>query len=116
VVLGGQRGVGDTINRLAPKQLYFDKTAQIALGNYANCASKTDGTLWCWAGGTLVGKKTPTQLYFANTYQISSGGTHNCASKTDGTLWCWGSNVYGQLGIGSTSDKSAPTQLYFAWR
>jgi alpha-tubulin suppressor-like RCC1 family protein len=33
------------------------------------------------------------------------------ATKTDGTLWSWGRNVYGQLGDGTTIDKSSPVQV-----
>lgn len=31
--------------------------------------------------------------------------------KTDGTLWVWGSNGFGQLGLGDTSNRSTPAQL-----
>jgi alpha-tubulin suppressor-like RCC1 family protein len=31
--------------------------------------------------------------------------------KTNGTLWSWGWNGYGQLGIGSTTNRPIPTQV-----
>ncbi|MFN7044421.1 MAG: LamG-like jellyroll fold domain-containing protein [Flavobacterium sp.] len=44
--------------------------------------------------------------------KISSGhGNHTLAIKLDGTLWAWGDNTYGQLGDGTTIDKSIPTQI-----
>ena len=47
--------------------------------------------------------------------EISGGGfdgiSHSLAIKTDGTLWAWGFNIYGQLGDGSTVNKSSPIQI-----
>lgn len=43
--------------------------------------------------------------------QIASGGDHTCARRKDGTLWCWGSNTDGQLGDGTSVDKSSPVQV-----
>ncbi len=41
---------------------------------------------------------------------ISVGGCY-LAIKTNGTLWAWGSNYYGQLGLGHTTDQTAPVQV-----
>ncbi len=45
------------------------------------------------------------------TPQISGGGTHTLALKDDGTVWTWGSNEYGELGDGTTIDKTTPVQI-----
>ena len=34
--------------------------------------------------------------------------SHTIGLKSDGTVWTWGYNVYGQLGDGSTSNRSLP--------
>ncbi|MCZ6473109.1 MAG: hypothetical protein O6934_06685, partial [SAR324 cluster bacterium] len=39
------------------------------------------------------------------------GYLHTVALKSDGTLWAWGGNYYGQLGDGTTTRKSHPTQI-----
>ena len=36
---------------------------------------------------------------------------HSLALKTDGSLWAWGLNHFGELGDGTTHDRSAPTRI-----
>ncbi len=43
--------------------------------------------------------------------RIAIGDHHAIALKSDGTLWAWGANGYGQLGDGTTGDKSSPIQI-----
>ena len=45
------------------------------------------------------------------TPQVSAGSNHRLALKSDGTVWAWGGNTYGQLGDGTTSDRTTPTQV-----
>jgi hypothetical protein len=40
-------------------------------------------------------------------YYLGSG----YALKSDGTVWAWGNNHYGQLGDGTTIERSAPAQV-----
>ena len=64
------------------------------------CATKLDGTLWCWPrnGPPLEDNGTPVQV--PGTWSRVSSHNAACASKPDGSLWCWGRNGYGQLGNG----------------
>ena len=71
----GQLGLGDTTSRNVPTQLYINNVSKVSTG-FAHiahtCASKTDGTLWCWGNNTdgqlginsSINKTVPTQLYF----------------------------------------------------
>src|SRR3989337_2999238 len=43
--------------------------------------------------------------------QIAAGSYHTLAIKSDGTLWAWGYNYSGQLGDGTTSNKTTPVQI-----
>jgi len=42
---------------------------------------------------------------------IALGGSHSCALLTDGTMKCWGYNGYGQLGDGTTTDRTTPVEV-----
>jgi alpha-tubulin suppressor-like RCC1 family protein len=50
----------------------------------------------------VVGLETVVQVATADT---------SCAVKQDGTLWCWGGNALGQVGDGTTVDRSSPVQV-----
>jgi hypothetical protein len=43
--------------------------------------------------------------------QVSCGGAHTAILKTDGSLWMCGDNGDGQLGDGTTTDKSKPVKV-----
>ncbi|AEC02951.1 fimbrillin family protein [Parasphaerochaeta coccoides] len=43
---------------------------------------------------------------------VSAGGYHTMILKTDGTLWATGNNEYGQLGVGDTTNRSTPEQVW----
>jgi alpha-tubulin suppressor-like RCC1 family protein len=85
---------------------------------------KTDGTLWSWGNGFMLGngvvssRSSPTQIGTGTDWSFLSRGGYNFmgAIKTDGTLWAWGANEYGQIaqnttGSGSNDGISSPTQI-----
>ena len=39
---------------------------------------------------------------------VYASGSHRCAVLADGSVSCWGSNIVGQLGIGTTTESSVP--------
>jgi alpha-tubulin suppressor-like RCC1 family protein len=45
------------------------------------------------------------------TGAVSAGGYHTLALKSDGTVWSWGLNSYGQLGDGTTTQRTSPVQV-----
>ena len=42
---------------------------------------------------------------------VAAGDGHSCAIRKDGTAWCWGRNNFGQVGDGSTTDRTTPVQV-----
>jgi alpha-tubulin suppressor-like RCC1 family protein len=47
----------------------------------------------------------------ANAIAIAAGSFHSVALRSDGSVWTWGSNYYGMLGSGTTTDSYSPTQV-----
>jgi alpha-tubulin suppressor-like RCC1 family protein len=42
---------------------------------------------------------------------VGTGFNHACAIRNDGTAWCWGQNTSGQLGDGTTIDRTSPVAV-----
>jgi len=50
-------------------------------------------------------------LTLKNVRGIAAGRDHSPILKEDGSLWACGSNVYGQIGNGSTIDRLVPVKV-----
>jgi hypothetical protein len=109
----GQLGDGTTTDSTAPKKIgdgYKSVSAggATAWGGARTFAFKIDGSLWAWGAGPLgdgtnVGSLVPIKIGDGYT-TVSAGFSHVLALKSDGSLWVWGSNIYGQLGDGTTKE------------
>jgi len=93
---------------------------QVATGNNASCAVKTDTTVWCWGhnnsgqlgNGNTTDQSRPVAVSgLTGVTQVDAHEEYACALKTNGTVWCWGSNAFGQLGNGTTVNSSTPVQV-----
>jgi alpha-tubulin suppressor-like RCC1 family protein len=123
----GQTGLGpDTAPRFSPVRVgSLDDWARVSAGEFHTCATRTDGTLWCWgynhlgelgAGSTTL-ESVPVEVgTAANWGGIAAGAEHTCALNGqagggdtagapagggDPALLCWGNNSSGQLGLGT---------------
>ena len=74
---------------------YYASGAHNPLLSCETCKPETSSTSW-------TASCTP---------MVSSGREHTCAVTTRGGLLCWGRNWRGQLGDGTTTDRSVPTQV-----
>jgi len=121
----GQLGIGNNIEKNIPTQVGLE-SSWISLSDCAasqfSLAIKSDGTLWGWGynsygqlGNGTTGSGVfgnPTQVGTATDWQkVSTGSDHTLALKTDGSLWAWGGNYVGQLGDGTTIQKTSPVRI-----
>lgn len=99
---------------------------QVVAGNTHTASLKSDGTVWAWGNnshgqlgdGTTINKSIPVQVlgsggvgYLTGVTAIAAGYTHTVALKADGTVWAWGYNSVGELGDGTTTNRSTPVQV-----
>jgi alpha-tubulin suppressor-like RCC1 family protein len=99
----------------------FDRFTSLAADDYTACGLRADGTVECWGngfGGGLLGFPSgidwvpPTALSgLTDVALIVKGNLHTCVRRTDRSLLCWGVNDSGQLGDGTTTDRSVPTPV-----
>lgn len=125
----GQVGNGSTVdvNTPSPVAGMEQGITQIAAGGYHTCAIK-NSKLYCWGdnyrGQLGIGDLRGEGVYNARSApnlvggilagktisEVKLGRSHTCAIA-DGKLYCWGMNYDGQLGLGDTSDRSAPSEV-----
>jgi alpha-tubulin suppressor-like RCC1 family protein len=85
-------------------------------------ALKADGSVWgCGRNtdaGNLLGIAYPaiasSMVLVTNSHSfidIKVGSAHALALKADGSVWTWGTNTYGQLGNGTTTDIYSPIKV-----
>jgi alpha-tubulin suppressor-like RCC1 family protein len=89
---------------------------QIAAGSVHSLALKSDGSV-CAVGGNTYGHLgdgttapkatwTPVLAAGSGVIQVAVSQTHSLVLKSDGSVWATGMNNYGQLGDGTTKDKT----------
>jgi alpha-tubulin suppressor-like RCC1 family protein len=98
----------------------------LAAGAAHTCALDTVGGVWCWGrgaegqlgvgplgvGGGATGEPAPVAVaVVASARGLAAGRAHTCALAGDGTVLCWGANAFGELGDGTTTDRSTPAPV-----
>jgi len=121
----GQLGNGSTEDSTTPVAVVMPAGVTfvaIVVSTYHTCALTASGNVYCWGinrtnqlgNGTTTDSSVPlivtmpTGITFSS---IATSGYSTCALTASGAAYCWGSNTFGQLGIGSTSNAAVPTAV-----
>ncbi len=130
----GQLGLGSTDREPVPLprpipagQLAF---LRVAAGQSHTCATRADGTVWCWGDnrngqvGLGAGRKgdnprpAPVQgqdgTPLSQVLDLGVGSSHSCAVTKAGELYCWGLDQFGQLGAGDHQSSPVPVRVQTA--
>jgi alpha-tubulin suppressor-like RCC1 family protein len=87
----------------------------------SSLAQSTTGQVYAWGddgdgelgNGVTTGMayKTPILSNFSTATSVAGGDLDSMALSSDRHVWTWGSNMFGQLGNGSTTDSNVPVQV-----
>ena len=118
----GQLGDGSTERRMTPVTVAgLNTIANIAAGGDFSCARMGSSGIKCW-GSNSVGQLGDNEPWYRNepvdvpglgsgVKSITSGDLHTCAVTATGAVKCWGANASGQIGDGTTVNRTTPTAV-----
>ena len=84
-------------------------SGEVSLLRPATCSSLFDARILPWVLCSLVPLSLTSDAAVAG--QAAGSANHTVIALPDGSVWAWGLNSYGQLGDGTISPRSEPTQV-----
>jgi len=118
----GQLGDGTITNRSTPVAVDLPAgttVTAVATGSGHSLAVTSTGTMLAWGGngsgqlgdGSTTSSSTPVAVDLpagTTVTAVAGGAGHSLALTSTGTMLAWGFNTSGQLGDGTTSNRSTP--------
>jgi len=88
------------------------------------CGVTTAGAAYCWGNnssgqigdGTTTDRASPVAVLGGLSFVVVSAGgpggySHTCGVTAGGAAYCWGNNSSGELGDGTTNDRTSPVAV-----
>ena len=114
----GQLGDGTTNDKMIPQKIMKDKTfKKVIASDYSTLAIDINDEIWRWGefytynAGWKSFSESPQKLDFKIEYSLISGNSHYLFLDKQKKLWSWGRNSTGQLGDGTTTERTNPIQI-----
>lgn len=116
-----QLGDGTGVDAITPVMVsgYFN-AIEVTAGDSHSCARMIGGDMICWGnnteaqlgdGHTLVNTLPVTvNVIGTDGERVTAGTAHTCATRaSDGEVLCWGRGAQGQVGDGTSTQRTDPT-------
>jgi alpha-tubulin suppressor-like RCC1 family protein len=119
----GQLGDGTTTDHTSPAEISggFSDWIMVDIDRLHTCGVRSNGRAYCWGSnwagqlgdGTITSRSTPTEVSggYTDWTVLDSEYNTTCGIRKPGRLWCWGRNSEGQIGDGTATNQSTPTEV-----